>query len=130
MKKRTLLPSITISLVLSGLLLASNVQAQVSGSITLQSGTYISDVGGSGELVSPYPATVDFGSLVNVPVYLTCLAKNHTSYIGTTYSGIFNTDFASYTQADIETSYLLDTYLKNTTPITVDHAIDEKIKKR
>ena len=93
------------------------VFADVPGQITLSPGDYVQY---GGQYVSPYPSMVSFDGETSIPAYLTCLDYFKHSTIGTTYNGTWNTDFSSFTPSDIQSSWLLDTYLKNITPSTAD----------
>ena len=97
-------------------LLSSGVYAQVPGSIDLNpplsSFLYYTYTATNGlvysEYVSPYPATITYGSQTNVQAYLTCLDVNNPTSVGATYTGTWQTNTAAYTTAFKEASWLTD----------------------
>ena len=111
-----------------GLLLATSAFAQVAGTIQLTGSmdTYLNytytDIGGNSHsaCVSPYPATITYNTQ-SYPVFLTCLDANSTTYLGNTYQGYWNVDFASFSVAEREASWLVD-QLDGLTNVTADLA--------
>ena len=118
----------TTGLAALGLLLAPCAFAQVAGTTQLTGsvGSYLNysynDTGGNShsEYVSPYPATITYNTQ-SYPVFLTCLDINSPAYLGHIYQGFWNTDFASFSVAEKEASWLVD-QLDGLTNVTADLA--------
>ena len=104
---------------MTSLMLATVCLADVPGSVTLN-GQYIMY---NGTPVSPYEAMISYNGERGVAAYLTCLDYNLDTHVGETYTGSWNTNFATFSFADDETSWLLDKYLKNVTPLNANPSI-------
>lgn len=99
--------------------LISTAFADVTGSINLSSNFPGGYLYWNNEPVSPYPATISYGSLQSVTGYLTCLDFPKETYVGQSYSGSWST---GYTDPSLKEASWLTDQLHGLTPSTPNAA--------